>query len=560
MSGAGDAGARPGDRAGYGTDVLGIGARLCDAEPVESRPLDELVARLRERFGRVAVLPAAVDRTPRAAEPPPIRGISADSRSVMPGNLFVAIPGAVADGHRYAADAELAGAAAILVERAIDGLGIRQVVVPQARPALAEVAAWWYGDPSRDLGVIGITGTDGKTTTSLLASAALRAAGLPSGLIGTVATLIGGSSEANPEHSTTPEAPALQRALRAMVQAGDRAAIIETTSHGLAMDRVAAIGYDIAVMTNVTHEHLELHGSFDAYRAAKISLFERLATSALNPLKPLVGWPRAGIVNVDDPSAGLFIGATRTAGAAVVTYGQGRDASVRLLEVRDDAAGQVVAYRLSGLERTVLLQLQGRFNASNALAVVAIGAALQLNPESIEAGLSGVAGVPGRMERVVAGQPFEVIVDYAHSPASLTAVLDELGPRAIERGGGLIVAFGSAGERDIEKRPIMGRVAAERCRVVVLTDEDPRGEDRGAILAAIAAGARTAARPDPATVLQIADRRAAIREAFGRARPGDIVLLAGKGHETTILYADHALPWDEAMEARVALAELGFAG
>ena len=556
MSGADDPLVQTGDA----HTALGIGARLRDAEPIEPRPLDDLVERLRERLGGATVLPAAVDRTPRGVEPALIRGVSADSRSVMPGNLFVAIPGAVADGHRYAAGAELAGAAAVIVERAIDGLGIREVVVPRARPALAEAAAWWYGDPARELGIIGITGTDGKTTTSVLASAALRAAGLATGLIGTVAIEIGGRSEANPEHSTTPEASALQRALRAMVRAGDTAAVIETTSHGLAMDRVGAIGYDIAVMTNVTHEHLELHGTFDAYRAAKISLFERLALSAANPLKPLVGWPRVGIVNIDDPSAGLFVSATRSAGAAVVTYGHAQDASVRLLEVRDDDAGQVVVYRVSGRDRTVLLHVRGRFNASNALAVVAIGAALQLDPESIEVGLSGVAGVPGRMESVVRGQPFEVIVDYAHSPASLATVLDELGPRVNVRGAGLIVVFGSAGERDVAKRPIMGRLAAERCRLIVLTDEDPRGEDRSAIIEEIAAGARTAARSDPATVLQIADRGAAIREAFRLARPGDTVLLAGKGHETTILYADHALPWDEAAEARAALAELGFTG
>ncbi|MEO5919349.1 MAG: UDP-N-acetylmuramyl-tripeptide synthetase, partial [Candidatus Limnocylindrales bacterium] len=340
----------------------------------------------------------------------------------------------------------------------------------------------------------------------------------------------------------------------------DTAAIIETTSHGLAMDRVAAIGYDIAVMTNVTHEHLELHGTFDAYRAAKMSLFERLEQSAGNPPKPLVGWPRVGIVNVDDPSAELFIAATRAAGANVVTYGHASDATVRLLEVRDDTGGQIVTYRLSGIERSMPLQLQGRFNATNALAVVAIGSALQLDPESIEAGLARVAGVPGRMERVVAGQPFEVIVDYAHSPASLATVLDELAPRASARGGGLIAVFGSAGERDVEKRPVMGRIAAERCRLVVLTDEDPRGEDRSAVIAEIAAGAQAAGRTDPATVLQIPDRAAAIREAFRRSQPGDIVLLAGKGHETTILYADHAQPWDEAAEARAALAELGFAG
>jgi UDP-N-acetylmuramoyl-L-alanyl-D-glutamate--2,6-diaminopimelate ligase len=224
-----------------------------------------------------------------------------------------------------------------------------------------------------------------------------------------------------------------------------------------------------------------------------------------------------------------------------------------------DSGGQDVSYLLRGSPRKLRLQMGGRYNAHNALAVVALGAALGLDPGAVEAGLTEVV-VPGRMQRVQRGQPFDVVVDYAHSPASLALVLDELAATATARGGGVIAVFGSAGERDLEKRPLMGRVAAERCRLVIVTDEDPRGEERGAILRQIAAGAHAAAASGLEAVEEIADRGTAIREALRRAGPGDVVLLAGKGHESTILYGDHTQPWDEAREAATALGELGWTG
>lgn len=486
-----------------------------------------------------------------------ITGVTADSRAVGPGLVFVAIPGGRADGHAFVPAAVRSGAAAVVVEHPLHDIAVPQLVVTSSRRALAETAAWWFDDPSRQLAVIGITGTDGKTTTSLLAGAALESAGVPAGLIGTVATQIGGVREMNLDHSTTPEAPLLQRSLRAMVDAGDRAAIIETTSHGLAMDRVAAIDYDVAILTNLTHEHLELHGTFEAYRAAKVSLFERLARTSAHPDKTTFEWPRTGIVNVDDPSAAAFVEATRAADARLLTYGASPQADVRLMDVIDASDGIHVAYELEGQAAVVRLRLSGHFNAYNALAVVALGHVMNLDAEAVRNGLEGLAGVPGRMERVDLGQPFTVIVDYAHSPASLGLVLDELGPIATARGGGLIAVFGSAGERDHNKRPMMGRIAAERCRIVVVTDEDPRGEDRLQILAEIAGGARETA-TQPEAVLEISDRAEAIRAAFARARPGDIVVLAGKGHETTIEYGDHQLAWNERSEAERALVELGF--
>ena len=539
-----------------------LAAVLAAAEPGAARSLEDLVARLRlldPGLRLVAPGSATASATTRVTGRV-FGGVTADSRAVKPGGLFVAITGARHDGHAFAGSAVRAGAAAVLVERLIPDLGVPQVEVSATRLALAEAAAWWYGDPSRSLGVVGITGTDGKTTTGFLAQAGLVAAGFPTGLIGTVATEVGGRREPNPEHSTTPEAPALQRTLRAMVAAGDRAAIIETTSHGLAMDRVRSIAWDVAIVTNLTHEHLELHGTFEAYRAAKASLFERLAPSAGNPPKAVPGWPRTGIVNADDPSCGTFEAATRAAGATLVTYGRDPDADVRLVEVHDAGRVQVISYMLRGAARSLQLQLGGRFNACNALAVVALGTALHLDPDAIDSGIAGVVAVPGRMERIDRGQPFGVVVDYAHSPASLELVIDELRERASVAGGQVIAVFGSAGERDVEKRAVMGRIAAERCRLIIVTDEDPRGEDREAILGQIAAGARAAAVPSLEAVELIGDRGAAIREALRRARPGDMVLLAGKGHESTILYADHALPWDEAAEATTALAELGWTG
>ena len=477
-----------------------------------------------------------------------------DSRRVTDGALFVAIPGLHVDGHDFAAAAVAAGAGVIAVERPLD-LGVPEIVVTAAQPALASVAAWWYGDPSRELGVLGITGTDGKTTTSFLAVAALAAAGLQAGLLSTAATRIGGEQEDNAQHATTPEAPVLQAALRAMAGGGDRVAVIETTSHGLALERVGAIAYDAAILTNVTHEHLEFHGTWERYRAAKLALFERLAGQR----KQAAGrsWPRAGIVNLDDPSAGLFVGVTQEAGARAVTYGTDAAADVRATGVEEDARGLRFAYEAPSGPGRLELRLAGRFNVHNALAVIALAEAWDLEPAAIRSGLEGVTRVPGRMERLDAGQSFGVVVDYAHSPASLAAVLDLLAPAAAARGGGLIAVFGSAGERDTAKRPVMGRIAGERCRLVVVTDEDPRSEDREAILDEIARGAESAGRRRGHDLLLIADRRAAIGAAFEAARPGDVVLLAGKGHERSIIGPDGPVPWDEAVVAREVLAEQG---
>jgi UDP-N-acetylmuramoyl-L-alanyl-D-glutamate--2,6-diaminopimelate ligase len=536
-----------------------IAELLAAAEPAEPRPLGELIARLTTdgalrgaRDGGRAIGPAALGAIP-------IRGVTDDSRAVTPGCLFAAIPGLHADGHTFVPAAAAAGAAAALVERPLPDVALAQLVVERSAAALAHAAAWWYGDPSHRLGVVGITGTDGKTTTSFLIAAALDAAGLSSGLIGTVATQVGRIREPNPEHTTTPGAPLLQRTIRAMADAGNAVAVVETTSHGLAAERVRGIAYDVAILTNLTHEHLEFHGSWEAYRAAKLSLFERLAVGRSNPVKEVAGrtWPKAAIVNADDPSSGLFVGVAQEAGARIVTYGPDASADVRAIHVEEDAHGLRIGYAAPGGGATLDLRLAGRFNVHNALAVVALGEVLGLDPAAIRAGLADVRGVPGRMERLDAGQPFGVVIDYAHSPASLEKVLGLLAPLAAARGGGVVAVFGSAGERDTDKRPMMGRIAAGLSRLVVVTDEDPRGENRLAILDDIARGAEDGGKRRDRDLFLIADRPTAIQAAFERARPGDIVLLAGKGHERSIIGPDGPVPYDERATALAALAGLG---
>jgi len=533
-------------------------AALRVAEPAAPRLLGGLVERL-AAAGRLrgSVPPGAAELL--------VRGIAYDSRRVGRDGLFVAVPGAHVDGHAFSGAAIAAGATVLVVEHVVPDAGRAvQLVVDRGQLALPIVAAWWYGDPGRELGVVGVTGTDGKTTTAAMAATALAASGVRAGLVSTAEQWIGGLRAETPAHVTTPEAPELQRSLRAMVAAGDGAAVLESTSHGLALERVGEIPYDVAILTNLTHEHLEFHGSFEAYRAAKRSLFERLGRPAGRPPKPasLPGgrsWPSGGVVNLDDPSAATFAAATRAAGARLLTYGTAAGADVRATRIEESAAGLRADVRTPRGGVELALALVGRFNVHNALAVVALGEMLDLDPASVVRGLAGFRGIRGRMERIDRGQPFTVLVDYAHTPTSLAAALDVAAP-LVTGTGGLVAVFGSAGERDVAKRALQGRVAGERCRVVIVTDEDPRGEDPLAILEQIATGAEAVGRRRGEDLLLVPDREAAIREALSRARPGDVVLLAGKGHERGILYADHERPWDERAVAERLLGELGLAG
>jgi UDP-N-acetylmuramoyl-L-alanyl-D-glutamate--2,6-diaminopimelate ligase len=530
-------------------------ARLAAAEPRAARPLAELVRRLDAAGLRRATASGDARGTEAALV---ATGLAHDSRAVRRGSLFLAIPGEHVDGHDFVEQARANGAIAAIVERHVD-VELPQILVERARAALAVAAAWWYGDPTAHLGVIGVTGTDGKTTTSRLLGAALDAAGWQAGIVSTVGGRIGGVDELHPPHATTPEAPELQRALAAMLATGDRAAVVETTSHGLALGRVNGVRYDIAVLTNVTHEHLDLHGTWEAYRDAKRSLFSRLALDAAHPAKNDPSWPRTGVLNSDDPSFELFAETTRAAGARVLTYGRAPAADLRLTDVDDDGERLRVAWDGPTGPRRVALQLAGQFNAFNVLAAAAVGEAIGLDSKAIDAGLEGFAGVAGRMERVALGQPFGVVIDYAHSPNSLQVVLDELAPLASASGGGLIAVIGSAGERDIEKRGRMGRIAAERSRLVVVTDEDPRDEDPMSIIDAIADGAKAAGAVEGDSVLRIRPREDAVRAAIRAAQVGDVVLLAGKGHENTILGPNGSeTPWNERAAAVDALGELGF--
>lgn len=485
-----------------------------------------------------------------------VSGVQFDSRSVSAGDLFVAVTGAERDGHEFCAAAVERGAAALVVERPLPDISAPQLVVASSRSALAPAAAWLYGFPSRELGVIGITGTDGKTTTSYLVRAMLAECGYPAGLLTTIEAVVGGQSRGYLGH-TTPEAPVLQADLRAMVEAGDRFAVVETTSHGLALERVAEVAYDIAVLTNVTHEHLDLHGTYEAYVSAKRSLFTRLAVSDSNPDK---GYGKHAVVNARDAQGASFAAAARDAGAKVLTYSVGEDVAADIVgeDVVDGPGGVRLLVRTARWEDEVAVHLAGSFNAHNALAAIGVGEALGLDPAAMRRGLAGVGHVTGRMQPVEAGQPFDVYVDFAHTPGALAAAIAALAPVAAVRGGGVISLFGSPGSRDIAKRPMMGAAAAEHSRLVIVTADDPRNEDPAAIAEEIAAGALAAGRTRDEDLLIIPDRRAAIRRAFELARPNDIVLLAGKGHEATLAMKDGPIPWDEPAIALEILAELGY--
>jgi UDP-N-acetylmuramoyl-L-alanyl-D-glutamate--2,6-diaminopimelate ligase len=485
-----------------------------------------------------------------------VEGVSFDSRAVSPGDLFVAVPGAATDGHDFATTAAGRGAVAVLAERAVAGINVPQILVASTRSALAVAAAWVNGNPSHELGIIGVTGTDGKTTTCYLIRGMLAECGVPTGLLTTIEVIVGGQSKGYTGH-TTPEAPVIQADLRSMLDAGDQVAVVETTSHGLALQRVAEIAYDIAVFTNLTHEHLDLHGTYEAYVAAKRSLFERLEVGPSNPQKQ---WPKGAVVNAQDERGAEMAAAAGAAGARVVTYAVDPDvkADVVATGIHDDGRTLRMHVRTSRWEDDVQLQLPGRFNAFNALAAIGVGELLGLDPVAMRRGLGAVRSVSGRMEPVDEGQPFDVFVDFAHTPGALAAALDALNPVAAARGGSLISMFGSPGARDIAKRPMMGRAAGERSRIVVVTEDDPRTNERMAILEEIAAGAEEAGKRRDKDLFLVEDRDAAIRQALELARPGDIVLLAGKGHEHTLARASGPIPWDEAAIARDALNDMGY--
>jgi UDP-N-acetylmuramoyl-L-alanyl-D-glutamate--2,6-diaminopimelate ligase len=485
-----------------------------------------------------------------------------DSRAVRPGSLFVAYRGFHADGHAFIRQALERGAAAVVYEDADwdARLSVPAVRVSNARVALAPLAAAFYGHPAQRMRVVGITGTDGKTTTTFLASVALEAGTNRTGLIGTVDFKVADRTWANDSRQSTPEAPEVQALLREMAEAGCTHAVLEATSHALSArwDRLRGCAFDVAVLTNVTREHLDFHGTVEQYRRDKARLFEMLGgdtVGGLSPQFPPFKQRKLAIVNADDPHHQMFFDAA-PAGAERLTYGVHSPADVRALDVRSSREG--LAFRLETPWGTASprLRLTGDFNVHNALAAVTVACAEGVALDACVAALERVPGVRGRMERVDAGQPFTVLVDYAHTPGAFQKLFEIVRPLT---DGKLIAVFGSAGERDREKRPVQGELAGRFCDFVVLTDEDPRLEDRHAIIAEIAAGVERAGKRPGEGYITVPDRAEAIRAAFARARPGDVVVLLGKGHEGSIIAGTEKLLWDEAGEALAALEELGYA-
>jgi UDP-N-acetylmuramoyl-L-alanyl-D-glutamate--2,6-diaminopimelate ligase len=492
---------------------------------------------------------AALDgHAPPALPTAEVQGVRYDSRRVRPGDLFVAVPGTATDGHAHVGAALAAGALAVVVERA-DACpdGAPRIVVPSSRAALADLAAAFHGFPARRLFVTGITGTDGKTTSTFLLSHVLDSMNRPSGLIGTVAIKIRDRWTENRARQSTPESPEIQEALAAMVEAGATDAVVEATSHGLALDRVRRCAFDAALVTNVTSEHLDFHGTRDRYLDAKALLLAGLAEAEGKQ------YPRFAAINCDDEGSASLIPRSP---APVITFGLGTQAALRALDVQTRADGSSFDISMEGRRVHAETPLPGLFNVYNCLGVLALVHGCGLDLSVAAQHLATFTGVPGRMRRVDAGQPFAVIVDYAHTADSLQKVLQTVRPLATGR---VIAVFGSAGDRDREKRPAMGRVAARCADYSVFTDEDPRSEPSLAIIDAIAAGARAEGKREGRDFARIVDRRDAIAHALRIAAPGDVVVLAGKGHEQSILVHGGSVPWDEESAARDGLRALGYA-
>ena len=479
-----------------------------------------------------------------------ISSLAYDSRTVQVGSLFVAVPGTHTDGRRFLPDAAQRGAIAALGEPLTDARRtaspLPYIEVRDVRSALANLACAFYDYPAQQLVTIGVTGTDGKTTTSNLISAILETAQIRAGLMTTANFRVAGQEWENATRQSTLEAPEVQQFLRRMLDEGVTHAVIEATSHGLELQRVRGCAFDIGVVTNITHEHLDFHGTLENYRRAKARLFEMLEPERDkgHGVRP------CAILNRDDSSYAVLKPYCRV---PILDYGLDAAAQVRAVDVQLNASSTRFRVILPDGEVMIETQLVGQFNVSNCLAAIAATYSLGVAPSVSARGLASVTGVTGRMERIDEGQPFTVIVDYAHTPDSLEKVLAILRPLTT---GKLMVVFGSAGERDIQKRPIMGRIAAQMSDFFVITDEDPREEDREAILREIAQGAEDVGKRQGTDFLCIADRTEAIAEAFQRANEGDTILLAGKGHEQSIIIGTQKMPWDDRQVARVQLRKL----
>ena len=468
--------------------------------------------RLERLLGDVHVLERRGD-----PDPVDVGSVAYDSRAVSPGALFCCIPGGTSDGHDHAPAAVEAGAVALLCERLLP-LDVAQARVASTRRAMAPIAAALHGHPSRGLAVVGVTGTNGKTTVTHLLAAVLRAHGWGTGVIGTL-----------DGPRTTPESPDLQARLARHVAAGDRAVALEVSSDALVQHRVDAVWFEVAAFTNLSPEHLNTHGDMESYFAAKASLFDPARAGT-------------GVVNGDDAWGRRLLDTTRL---PVIPYS--------MADATDVEIGRTsTRFRWDGA--AVDLRLGGRFNVSNAVCAATVARLLGVPAAEVAAGLSSVGHIPGRFERVDAGQPFAVVVDYAHTPAALEQVLSAAREEAAgaPSPGRVVVVFGCGGDRDRAKRPLMGEVAARLADVVVLTADNPRGEDPAEILAEVRAGAVGAR-----SLVVEPDRRAAIHAAVGAARAGDVVVVAGKGHESGQTAGGHTDPFDDREVARSALVAAG---
>jgi UDP-N-acetylmuramoyl-L-alanyl-D-glutamate--2,6-diaminopimelate ligase len=493
-------------------------------ERQREKSLNDLTAAMSELVER----PAAADVG--------VMGLTYDSRAVTPGDMFFAVPGMAADGHTFLPDAIGAGAAAVCVQREVD-LEVPSVVVSDVRRALARAAAEFYDHPASSLRLLGVTGTNGKTTTAFLLESILRAAGMTTGLIGTIETRVAGSSR--PGVRTTPDSLDLQKLFADMREEGVDGVAMEVTSHGLALNRVEGVRFQAAAFTNLSQDHLDFHADMEDYFQAKRSLFtpEML---------------ERGAVNVDDEWGRRLLGSTQV---PCLGFGLSPEADVRGEVLRSDPSGsELLISTPNGSEMKVTTSLVGHFNVSNCLAAAATAIQAGLELESIERGLSQVASVPGRFEAVDAGQPFTVVVDYAHTPDSLDNVLK--GARALAGEGRVICAFGCGGDRDRGKRPLMGAVVARLADYVIVTSDNPRSEDPIAIIDAIVEGVIAERGTGSDEILP--DRHEAIAAAIDEADPGDVVVIAGKGHESGQEFADRTIPFDDRKEARKVLEAAGF--
>jgi UDP-N-acetylmuramoyl-L-alanyl-D-glutamate--2,6-diaminopimelate ligase len=511
----------------------------------------------------LTALPSILDRPGGDVE---IHGVAADSRQVHPGDLFVAIPGVDVDGHRFIADALRAGAVTIVGERArqeldnLPNVPFTYVRVLNAREAWGWLCATWHGFPARKMTLIGVTGTDGKTTTVNLVYAILRAAGLSAGMVSTVNARIGEEEQDTGLHTTTPDPPDVQRYLAQMVQRGGTHAVLEVTSHGLAQHRVAGCDFDIAVVTNVTHEHLDFHGSLAAYQQAKARLFEGLARSFRKQ-----GVPKTAVLNRDDDSYRYLspIQAERKIlyGMDYGSMGAGTQECepieiVIAHDIRFAPHQTQFTLHTSAGEAPIVTPLVGDYNVSNILAAASVGAAVGVPLEAIRQGVATVHIIPGRMERIEEGQDFLAIVDFAHTPNALRRALttaSHMARRTKAGTGQVIVIFGCAGLRDREKRTMMGRIAGELADLVIITAEDPRTESLEEIIAQSAEAALAAGKREGTDLWRVPDRGEAILRACQMAHTGDVVIACGKGHEQSMCFDTTEYPWDDREAMRQAL-------